>query len=190
MPPAERPTIKKIRAEIERLGITEESAGCSIDELIRQAREAEDPLAFVALSASPGTSRPETPSNATEEKGPSADQAAETERMENEGGMAAPEETPPEPFDAPALPAEASEDLRRFELRRIDVPVAGIPVDQVREGKYHISRHLEVNQLSLEQGIALRSITLGLDAQGAELKNKKWVTKPADAIRWLLERLA
>ncbi len=44
----------KLREEVHRLGITEQSAGRPLDELIRQARREEDPLGFLAMYAPPG----------------------------------------------------------------------------------------------------------------------------------------
>lgn len=170
MTPAERPTVKKIRAEIERLAITEQSAGCSIDELIRQARENDDPLAFLSTYVDPAAEPSRQPASETQGTGDSGQGTGK----QGTGFAAAP---PIEP-----------EPQREFAHCTISAPLGELPMEQVRAGKYYVSRHLEV-QLSGEQAIALRRIVLGLDGQRAKLRNGKRVFKGADAIRWLLEQI-
>jgi hypothetical protein len=47
-------TLKELRAEAQRLGITADSAGQPIDELLRAARDSEDPLGYLAIYAPSG----------------------------------------------------------------------------------------------------------------------------------------
>lgn len=60
MTTASKATIKKLWAEVRRLGITAESAGCQLDELIRQARDQDDPLGYLAIHAPIGDAAEET----------------------------------------------------------------------------------------------------------------------------------
>ncbi|MFZ5833682.1 MAG: hypothetical protein ACOY3P_26650 [Planctomycetota bacterium] len=71
---------------------------------------------------------------------------------------------------------------------RVELPLGPVPIEQVRASRYHITRHVEA-RLSMEQGIALRRLEVGLDQAGARLRSGKRVASHADAIRWLLERI-
>jgi len=50
---ATKPTFKELRAEAVRLGITAESLGYPLDDLVRRARENDDPLGYLAIYAGP-----------------------------------------------------------------------------------------------------------------------------------------
>ena len=154
---ANRPTVKQVRAEIERLGVTEDLAGMSIEDLIRTAREREDPLAFVAaLKTETAASESESPTAEfpIESAPPAADPAGEEENYDDR--------TPPEPFDSTVLPSAAAEE-RRYVTAALEIPLGELPMDQVRARKFHIARHLEV-QLGFEQAVALRRLVAGLEA--------------------------
>jgi hypothetical protein len=270
-----RPTVKQLRTEIEKLGITEQTAGMSIDELIRQARETDDPFAFVQklpkasveTKAAPDETKtaPAETQAALDQAKPTLDEAKSSTSETDELSSPLPslgsdadgdrveelmktratplpdgrvmvttpngneefanhmfQEKPPvseSPNDfqdvmnyttqvasqASKIPAETFDGNEflgktlagglkilepglRCQEYCIGLPIGEVPMDQVRAGKYHVSRHLEA-QINLDQAIALRKITLGLDAAGATLKSGKRIIKAADAVRWLLEQI-
>jgi hypothetical protein len=200
-----RPTVKELRTEIERRGITDDSAGCSIEELIRKARATDDPSDFLEKFLLTKESREPNPSAANIAQGfapetktvpdetiPPADETPETESPEK----AAENETLAEQLEkdrfenegAPPI-AEEPEPARTIGVGEITVPLGDLPMDQVEAGKIHVSRHLEV-QLSAKEAVALRRITLGLDQSGEKIPSTgKRVVKAGDAIRWMLEKL-
>ena len=157
---ATKPTFKDLRAEVERLGITPDLAGCPIDELVRRARENEDPLGYLAIHA------PEPPATAAVDTGPYSDEA-ETEPI---GDVPAPLPGPPA-GEAPIV------------VVSLTAPISGASLETC-----YISRHADV-RLSLDQGLMLRRLYAALDQTGLRLANGRRVANPPDAIRWLLEQL-
>ncbi|HEY1600460.1 MAG TPA: hypothetical protein VGG64_12710 [Pirellulales bacterium] len=63
-----------------------------------------------------------------------------------------------------------------------------IPIGTMREDAYRL-RHVDV-QFTDRQSRAMRRLFDSLDATGERLENKKRVCSGADALRWLLERVA
>lgn len=186
MTTALRPTVKQLRAEIESVGITEEMAGMPIDDLIRLAREQEEPSQYLV-----DMKKEYLEKTAAAAASPPPPEVLAEQRMEAEGGApveAAADAAPSEQVFNAVPPPAAAEPLRRFESGRIAVPVGEIPEDLARQGKFFISRHLEV-QLTFEQAANLRRIAQGLDAAGEKLANGKHVVRNGDAVRWMLEHL-
>ena len=68
---ATKPTLKDLRAEAQRLGLTAESAGCPIEELLKTARDADDPLGYLTIYApAPIESKPPKPETPPAEEEP------------------------------------------------------------------------------------------------------------------------
>ena len=69
----QKPTFKELRAEAQRLGITAESVGKSLEEFLRIARDNDDPFGYLAIYAGPATlaetktAQPEPPAKPTAE---------------------------------------------------------------------------------------------------------------------------
>ncbi len=142
------PTLKQLREEANRLGITPESAGCSIDELIKRARQTEDPHGYLATYA------------------PAAEQTEPAEQI---------------------LKTESGKPKAEIRTVLAELPLGHVPIDEVRDQRYHITRHVEA-QLSLKQGITLRRLFLALDELGTRLADGKRIIRNADVIRWILEQ--
>jgi hypothetical protein len=152
-------TLRELRAEAQRLGITAESAGCSIEELLRTARDCDDPLGYLAIYAPPDAAD-EVPTSAGEEPD-----------EEDDGGEAAaePAETPQ---SEPPVMVSLTAPLAQADLQDC-----------------YISTHVEV-RLTRAQGLALRRLHLALDADGARMAGGRRVIHLADAVKWLLDKLA
>jgi hypothetical protein len=71
----------------------------------------------------------------------------------------------------------------------ISVPIGFVPLNQVREQRYHLTAHVELQLLSLPQRVALRRLQIGLDQSGARLADGRRVVKNVDALRWVLEQV-
>lgn len=174
-PAVQKPSLKELRAEAQRLGITPELAGCSIDELLRTARDTDDPRGYLAIYAPPSESEAEPPP--TPAIRPAENVAAELDTFRDgvsASGQAALADCP-RPA-SPPLVAAVSE-------TSVAVPLA----DAALEGCY-ISGHVEV-RMSQFQGRTLRRLVLALDARGARLANGRRAVNAADAVRWLLEQI-
>jgi len=156
---ATKPTFKDLRCEAQRLGITAESLGYPIDDLVRRARENEDPFAYLAIYAGPAAGETEAAKASTEPV------KSETPEM----GLISPI-GPIAPIPVPSTVT-------------IAVPFSSASLDHC-----YISTHVDA-QLSHQQGLALRRLHLGLDAAGARLANGRRVATPPDAVRWLLEQV-
>ena len=72
--------------------------------------------------------------------------------------------------------------------RLVKTVVVLCPVGDLDSGHY-VSRHVEV-QLNHEQSTALKRLFHGLEAAAAKLASGRSVVTAADAVRWLLERVA
>jgi hypothetical protein len=176
---ATKPTIRELRNEAQRLGITPESAGCSVDELLRRARENEDPLAYLAIYAVP-LDEP-IAANPPVEEAPPAPELPEAVEVLPEPEIEKPEsETAPKGIESIPAPEQPTPTIVRTS---ISVPVSGVNLD----GNY-IGKHLDV-RLSRTQALALRRLYLGLDAENGRLANGRRVNNPADGIRWMLEQI-
>jgi len=165
----EKPTLTELRAEAQRLGITEEFTGGALEELLRVARDSDDPLGYLAIHAPPAAASPIDTAIHAEFRAAAAETATETADSIEE-----PETEPIGDVPAPLPPLMAS----------IEVPLTATILD----GCY-ISTHVEV-RMSREQGLTLRRLHLALDAQGARLANGHRVIHAPDAVKWLLEQLA
>jgi hypothetical protein len=199
MTAATKTTLREMRAEVQRLGITVESAGKPIEELLQEAREADDPLGYLAIHAPSGDQAEHSqPSDPHGESPLAAGLAAAAE------GQAAREEinrtfviggstgdgqqpTPStaceeesEPIgDVPApLPANVRRSVS------IEIPISGVTTD----GMY-ISCHLDM-RLSRRQAETLRRIEFALQENDAKQQNGRGINSQADAVRWLLDRLS
>jgi len=67
----------------------------------------------------------------------------------------------------------------------IEVPVA----EEMDLEKVYCPRHVEV-QLDSEQAKVMRRMYDGLHGDGHKLRNGRYVQRPADVIRWMLENVA
>jgi len=159
---ASKPSIRELRAEAQRLGITTKSAGGSIEELLREARENEDPLGYLAIHAPSG----DVPSSQTV-----VDETPEADESEPIGDVSAP--IPESSVVEPPVIRDVS----------LTVPLCDASFDRC-----YISTHTEV-RLSREQGITLRRLHFALDATGARLSNNRRVIHLADAIKWMIEQV-
>jgi hypothetical protein len=171
---ATKPTIRELRAEAQRMGITAESCGNAVEELLRLARDNEDPLGYLAIHApSPPQPPLETEITQTDPCPLTPDPSLDV-ICEPIGDVPAPlpvgkqEISPQSPIPNPCV---------------LTVPVARPDLDNC-----YISRHCEV-RLSPQQARTLRCVLLGLDAAGERLSNGRRVATPADALRWLLEKI-
>lgn len=63
-----------------------------------------------------------------------------------------------------------------------------LPVEEVPAQGY-LSRHLDINALTLAQQRGLRKLTLGLQREGAKYAAGKSVANNSDAVRYVLERI-
>jgi len=100
---ASKPTMKDLRAEVQRLGITADSAGCPIDELLRTARDNDDPLGFLAIHAP-------------------ADREAESAEYDPIGDVPAPLPEPPAVADVSvSVPLADFRDERCYISRHVEV---------------------------------------------------------------------
>lgn len=63
-----------------------------------------------------------------------------------------------------------------------------VPVKAVRPD-VHIPIHVEI-QLSREQGMALKRVYAALEGEGVRLRNDRRVRSCADAVRFVLEKIA
>ena len=164
-----KPTIKDLRAEAQRLGITAESLGYPVDDLVRRARENEDPLAYLAIYASPAAAETEAAKGETTEMGVISP-------IGPIGPIAG------EPLAEPPLPPPNL-------LTPVPSTVTiAVPFSSASLDHCYISTHVDA-QLSHQQGLALRRLHLGLDAAGARLANGRRVATPPDAVRWMLEQV-
>ena len=68
------------------------------------------------------------------------------------------------------------------------IPLCDPPAGMIDEYQNRLKRHLDV-RLTMDQGIALRRLLLGLDAHNARLRDGRRVLCSADVIRWLLDQL-
>jgi hypothetical protein len=165
---ASKPTLKDLRAEAHRLGITAESAGCSIDELLRMARENDDPLGFLAIYAPDGDIDDNTSvETAAAEKTPAEE--VEQDAEEPIGDVPTPLPEPPSPEPPSVVSVSA-------------------PLSNADLNGCYISTHADVH-MSHEQGRTLRRLHLALDAEGARLASGRRIITSADAVRWLLEQI-
>jgi hypothetical protein len=154
-----KPTLKDLRAEAQRLGITTDSAGCSLHELVSTAREHDDPFGFLAIHA---------PGDAI-----AAEPAPKIVDAHDRDEQAEPVAAPPEPLPGPAG------------VRSVSVAV---PLSEATLEGCYVSTHVEV-RMSRAQGELVRRLHLALQAQQARVASGGLVRTPPDAIRWLLERL-
>jgi len=100
-------------------------------------------------------------------------------------------ESPSTPIPNPQSPIPAWQpdlaDLLHVDLT--EIPIGPLPAELIAAGKYHITRHVEVGNLTVLQSISLRRLVIGLDLADSRLANGKRPASVADAVRWLLERL-
>lgn len=167
MTTASKATIKKLWAEVRRLGITAESAGCQLDELIRQARDQDDPLGYLAIHAPIG----DAAAGVSEET--AADESPAEVSKQDEKPIA---ETPKPPSLDPPAPDPQS------------IVSISVPLSTAGKRGCYISKHVEI-RMTHEQGVTLRRLHLALDTEGARLANGRRVIHLADAVKWLLEQI-
>ena len=76
------------------------------------------------------------------------------------------------------------------EARAVEPVLVGleVPLMEIPEGGY-VTRHVEVQRLSLAQARTLKRIQCACLATGTRLTNGKPVQSGADAVRWLLEQV-
>jgi hypothetical protein len=161
----DKPTIRELRAEAQRLGITAESAGCSVEELIRAARSSDDPLGYLAIYAPSG-----------EDVDVSEDSPTPHAPSPQIPAAAEPIGDVPAPLPPPVEPA------------KIKTVVIEVPLVDADLAEAYLSRHVEA-RLSRDQAENLRKLFLALDAGGARLANGRRVIRAADALKWLLEQI-
>lgn len=100
-------------------------------------------------------------------------------------GVAVADRVPCEPaVMAESHPTESVEYHVVVDPVSIEVPLAE------EAGNGYVTRHVEVNRLTLQQKTAQRRLLRGLVAAGERLDNGALVATNADALRWLLEQLA
>ena len=63
-----------------------------------------------------------------------------------------------------------------------------VPLGNVTEQEY-LARHVEVRFRTVDQQRTFRAILRGLQERGAKTKDGLFVTKPSDALRWLMEQV-
>lgn len=83
--------------------------------------------------------------------------------------------------DEPAIEEPSSEMPVR--MAKLELPIA-----ELKHG--YEPRRCDVQKLTGKQREALRRLTNGLEAQGAKLEGGRIVSRPQDAIKWILEALA
>ncbi|GMW02639.1 MAG: hypothetical protein AMXMBFR84_37750 [Candidatus Hydrogenedentota bacterium] len=66
----------------------------------------------------------------------------------------------------------------------VDIPI----LSELPAG--YLSGHIDINQMTPRQRGAIRRINAALVAQGATLENGRFVKTNADAVKWILERVA
>lgn len=88
----------------------------------------------------------------------------------------------------PTDPPKADADLDDGGPELIIVQIA-VPVVPLNETVYRV-RHVNVNLSTEDQQIGLRRVFDALHGLHAKLANGRHVDTPADAVRWLLERVA
>jgi len=163
-----KPTLRELRTEAQRLGIKPDVGGNSIEELIRLARNQDDPMGWLAIHAPRAEAEPDDEQNPPV---PPAEAACE---------LAVDAENEPIE-DVSASPPAAPRQLPTVE---IVVPQA----DTDLTGRY-VSNHVDVNNMSWRQSVALKRLHLALDAQNAQLANGRRAVTAPDAVRWLLEQI-
>ena len=176
-----KPTLKELRAEVQRLGITPERVGRqTIQEVVQCARNHEDPMGWLSIYGTPEAMEAveaEEAAPTETESGDVADGQAEPAEAACELAVDA-ENEPIE--DASASPPAAP---RRLPTVKIVVPQADTDLTDC-----YISGHVDVRMTS-RQGVALRRLCLALDAQNVCLANGRRAVTAADAVRWLLEEI-
>jgi len=167
-----KPLLRELRAEAQRLGITPEIAGCSIEELIHMARKQEDPLGWLAIFGSPAARRlaeeTEAPPPAEAVCDLSVDEQNEPAEIESDQVVDQQVEQPGPRF----LPSAT-----------ITVPQLDVDLSDC-----YVSRHVDV-RVSRRQAEVLRRLALALDAKNMLLANGRRAVTAADAVRWLLEEV-
>lgn len=166
-----KPSLKNIRAEYHRLGLSPETTGAPTDEFIRQARQQDDPLAWMSLYGGPA--------------GPAAEPPAGQNEAEAETPAAAAANAP-QPAEAAC---EVAADEAPAEVAALLPPATvEVPLADVDFSRRYVSRRADVH-LSPAQAKTLRRICYALDWSNETLNNGRRVYTPADAIRWLLEKI-
>lgn len=64
-----------------------------------------------------------------------------------------------------------------------------VPLGEVAAAEY-LSRHVEVRWKTEQQKLAFRRVWRGLQVQGAKTSDGRPVTRPGDALRWLMEQIS
>lgn len=64
-----------------------------------------------------------------------------------------------------------------------------VPLGEVAAAEY-LSRHVEVRWKTEQQKLAFRRMWRGLQVRGAKTFDNRPVTRPGDALRWLMEQLS
>lgn len=68
-----------------------------------------------------------------------------------------------------------------------EVVSISVPLFHWTAGNAH--RKVTALRLTRQQAATLKSLTMGLENQEAQLKDGRFVSRPVDAIRWMLEQL-
>ncbi len=181
-----KPTLRDLRAEAKRLGITPESAGGPIEDLLRRAQENEDSLGFLAIHAPPEAMPAEA------EPAPMEVGQVGIKMMDDSAGMEAAMEDAADRSDRLAQFLAGAKNSPKPDHERPVVTIATVTVtlpcaaEPIRD--CYVGRHADV-RMNRAQAEALRRLQLGLDARGDRLASGKRVITTADAVRWLLEQI-
>jgi hypothetical protein len=82
-----------------------------------------------------------------------------------------------------AIEQKATREINRVEMR-FQAPML------TAEFRGYIPRKVELQRLTRRHAMALKSLELALQCEGAMCDDGRHVKSPADAIRWLLDRLS
>ena len=180
-------SLKRLREEAARLGITDDTAGGTVEDLVRKARDQDDPIGFLIIHA---------PSDVvnTDENEPA--QAEHTDSVMDHITNNNPDEVKPiENVDEAvnvfmnigsplnSIPISASEEPPQIVEVCITVPLA---YDGPFDG--FLGRHVEL-RLDMEQANKLRRLQVALDALDERLANGRHVSNRSDAIKWIIDKL-
>jgi hypothetical protein len=188
MPDQNSISFKALREYCQQLGLTPATTGQPIDRLIGQARQTDDPRAWLAaLSNAPPEEDAETRRGGDAEKMPPA----------APGDLVEPESIPTHeslrqtlPSPSPRLPISMQAHLldvaAAIQTVALTVPIA----DDEPSGYLEREMHLDV-RLDAAASRAFRRLWKALDGQNARLTTGRHVGKSrADVVRWMFEQLA
>jgi hypothetical protein len=178
---------KSLRKYCQELGITPATTGQTIDQLVAQARKADDPRAWLAAIAD---APPEEDGGETRGHG-DAERLSASPLLRVPASPAAPKPAAPSsplpaPRSTPKPPPRPAKPPAEIHCFKIFVPVSS----EEPEGYLEREMHLDV-KLDRQASCAFRRLQAALNQTNARLGNGRHVGRSrADVVRWVFERLA